>query len=144
MFDRCVQVVQLFVAYAASNHATKQKAATGALVLEEFRKCRKGLPPSYFYNSALSSSLDLSHELQLFRQGNVCKEENEVGKKCLDTCLTGPLVFSWLRYPFVLDPAAKAKLVEISFKQHQLYISLLTVRRTNLLEDALAQVHQMT
>lgn len=34
--------------------------------------------------------------------------------------------------------------MEISFKQHQLFISLLTVRRTHLLEDALAQVHQMT
>lgn len=70
VFDRCVHVVQLFVACAMSNHATKQKAATGAIVLDEFRKCRKGLAPNFFYNSVLSSSLDLSHELQLFRQGS--------------------------------------------------------------------------
>ncbi len=71
VFDRCVTVVQRFVSFATSNHATKQKATTGALVLDELRKCRRNLPLDYFYNSSLSSSIDLLHEVQLFRQGTI-------------------------------------------------------------------------
>lgn len=123
VFETVAKVIQIYIAYASSHSNLKQKATTGALVLDAMRQCRRHLPPSFFYNQVLSRNMDPTHELQLFRQG--------------------PTVFSWLRYAFLLDAAAKAALVGIAFKG-QPYVSVLAVRRSHLLEDTLSQVHSMS
>ena len=124
VFGHVVQVIQTYLAFTSSQHHLKQKTTTGALLLDELRNSRRHVPPSFFYNSALSRNLDLVHEYANFRQG--------------------PSVFSWLRYAFVLDPAAKAALVGIAFKSAVGFATVLAVRRSHLLEDAMAQIHGMT
>lgn len=110
--------------------ALQSKLVTAAIALDHMHGVRD-VPPAAFYNDAVSSHIDLVRDFQTF--------------------CTSKAVFSWCRYPFMLTAQAKATLVAIAFKMsmEQALVrtqafTVLSVRRSHVVEDSFAQLHALT
>lgn len=135
-----VKVIQHYVDWVMTTldgRALKGRVVNGAVALERLHNARSSsdVPSDAFYIEGLSSYIDLVHEYTQFVQSAA--------------------TFSWLRYPYLLTPQAKANLVAIAFKSEmeRAFVqqrmgpggfTILSVRRSHLVEDAFSQLHALS
>ena len=134
-FEHIVSTVQDYLKWIFLR-SDQSKGVNAAVALGRLHELRKDFADELFYNDVVSEHIDLLRETQLFHDSS--------------------RVFSYLRYPFILNPSAKSKIVSISFKlemerlfriqalKHQLPLTLVNVRRETLFEDTLTALHNLS
>jgi E3 ubiquitin-protein ligase HERC3 len=80
-----VDTIQRYVSFLVTNQPGSTKYATAAIVLDRLHSVRE-VPPTSFYNTTLSNSINLVNEIHNY----------------------GGAVFSWLNYPYLLNAEAKS------------------------------------
>lgn len=141
-FSRVLQVLQSQLSFLATR-GIDRPITQCVMVLEKLYRANEQarlVPYTRFYNEAISRRSDFEEDYRRF--------------------LGGPQIFSFCRYPFLLEPDAKSRILHIDaayqqrahFEQAMLAQALfaqpsapyliLEIRRDNLIGDTLAQLGQ--